>query len=213
MRHRKRADQSWLLRAARWLTKMPMNRARLGLMSASDDNNDIIDRAEDLYVARSVIAAKSTRRPLLAIADLVRFLTDREVVSLTPDQQAQLFTDRQLRDDFQRLKRSLSLFVMPAAAAASTDQLLNERNFPGAQVKITGSRKPGHFYVTIALEEVDSSPALLVLEGPAGDIARVALPAVDDRGTILILKDMASPSDARLINLLRDPSTIGTFIR
>jgi len=212
MRHRKRAEQSWLLRAERWLTKMPMNRARLGLMSASDDNNDIIDRAEDLYVARSVIAAKSTRRPLLAIADLVRFLTDLEV-SLTPDQQAQLFTDRQLRDDFQRLKRSLSLFVMPAAAAASTDQLLNERNFPGAQVKITASRKPDHFYVIIALEEVDSSPALLVLESPAGDIARVALPEVDDRGTILILKDMASPSDARLINLLRDPSTIGTFIR
>jgi hypothetical protein len=181
------------------------------------DGKDVFQRAEDLFVARSVIADAQPQAERLSIADLYRFLTD-PAFTLTAEQQALLFADRRLRADYQRLKQDLSpasrpqgAFEFPRVAAAS-DRALDERQFPHGSIQIAESQADSRqVYVVFALQQAQEVRAL-ILESVRGHLTKLKLEAPDTDGIIQLLLDTRNDVEAEVVRLLRDPETTGMFV-
>jgi hypothetical protein len=126
--------------------------------------------------------------------------------------------------DFQRLKRDLALvrrrrhetgyrtLEMPAVKAAASEEQHDDRAFEGARIRV----RPGDgqiVYVRITMDDPADNPGALLVEGPAGEIARAGLGQFDDNGQVLLIQDLAKESDRLLVALLRNPASSGTFLK
>jgi hypothetical protein len=155
-------------------------------------------------------------------------LTEQDVTAfvehgkpLSHDQQRLLFTDAGLRELFRKLKRQHAV-PLPAAArsparqgddapivemrpliAAATDQGEAPRPFAGGTLTI----RP----VVFTFDDPAIATRRLIIERARDQRAEsLELPPPDD-GEIMLVKDLADPADADLVDLLRDPMTSGTF--
>src|ERR1700760_342270 len=122
---------------------------------STDTENDLTRRADQLYAARSALAAARPRRRM-GLAEIVQFLGDPSR-SLTAEEQRQLFADPRLRADYRRLKAQATTFEMPALAAASSGNV-NARRFDGGSITIHPSRIPGQIYVIVRFNAPADSP-------------------------------------------------------
>lgn len=157
-----------------------------------------------------------TSSPLLTRSHIERFF--REGVPLSADQQQQLFTNPALRAEFERVKNEFAahlpsgdIFEMPKVAAAATSEKLTKRRFPGADLELEPSRRPQRILVILTLDSAvrETPPQALVLKGK-DEIEWLELPKPDRDGKIQLVLD--DPQDAKIIRLLGDRETTGTFV-
>jgi len=175
---------------------------------ATDTENDIARRADQLFVARSAVADAKRPRHRFGIAEIVQFLNDPSR-SLTPEEQRALFADPRLRADYRRLKEQATTFELPALAAASSGNV-NARRFEGGSISIHPSRVPGQVYVIVRFNWPANSPRMMLLESTAGDLLKRALPSADQQGEVMMV--LNESSDAEFLRLLTDPTSTGTFV-
>ena len=169
------------------------------------------ERAQDLYVARSVLDDTPGERLVLGIADLVAYLSD-PTADLTEQQWRVCRENPRLKADYEKLKSRLFVAELPAAAAAAQGDL-HERKFAGGFLRLRASAVPGQVYLIVTLEPTIAAPRMLLIEGKNGEVARIALPPPDADGTMLVIQDTArNEADARAIRLLRDPACCGVFL-
>jgi len=198
----------------------------------SDNDPSVIERAQELFVARS-IAAETIPRPLkLAFVDLYRFLTD-PAATLSPLQQRALFTEPRIRQDYRSLKNALRWrrpdkqipmdVQIPGVVAAAGDRDLDDRTFEvpvtdAAPIQISIRIRPAgigrQFTIEIRFSDALDPPRAMQIENEhLNQVAKTALPAPDIEGRILIIKNMANENDAQFLRLLRKPTTTGTFLK
>jgi hypothetical protein len=182
-------------------------------MTAHDDDadDDIAQRADGLYAARAALADATPRPRRLGIAEIVQFLTDSRR-SLSADEQRSLFANPQVRADYRRLKAQLSVFELPALAAASDGQV-GARRFDGGSISIHPSRVAGQTYVILRFDSLARPPAALVLERPSGELVKRALPdGQSDSEAMMIVLDSHNADDETFLRVLRDPTATGSFL-
>lgn len=173
--------------------------------------NKVLDRADEIYEARALIA-HGKRESNLGVAELVRFLTTPGV-QLSPAQSQELFKNPKLRSAFKRLKEGVSASQLPMAAAAS-DGILVERPLAAGRIKLIPSSVSSQVYIRFLFHTaVDSWGDQLILETNQGRLLKLAVPALDSEGEALLLLNLNDEHDAACIGALRDPLTSGTFVR
>jgi hypothetical protein len=174
------------------------------------DTDDIAQRADRLYAARSALADAKPPRHRFGIAEIMHFLDDPSR-SLTSEEQRALFSDPRLRADYRRLKAQATAFEMPALAAASSGAV-NARRFEGGSITMHPSRVPGQIYVILRFNWPAGPPRMMLLENTAGDVVKRALPAADQQGEVIMVLDERSDADAGFLRLLADSTSTGTFV-
>jgi hypothetical protein len=174
------------------------------------DTDDIAQRADRLYAARSALADTKPPRHRFGIAEIMHFLDDPSR-SLTSEEQRALFSDPRLRADYRRLKAQATAFEMPALAAASSGAV-NARRFEGGSITMHPSRVPGQVYVILRFSWPAGAPRMMLLESTAGDVVKRALPAADQQGELVMVLDERSEADAHFLRLLADSTSTGTFM-
>lgn len=186
-----------------------------------NENHELRRRAAQLYVAwTQVEEPPAMREPIPTFGDLVAWLVDGKQLKL--EQLPLLFSNQRLRADFQRLKRDLGyvrhqrhetghrILEMPAVRAAASQRELNDRTFDGAEV-LMWSDEP-IVYVQITMHDPADKPGAFLVEGPGG-VAREKLDQPNDKGEILLIKDLANEFDRLFVELLRNPASTGTFLK
>ncbi|WP_088348118.1 MULTISPECIES: hypothetical protein [Rhodomicrobium] len=177
----------------------------------------IVQRAEDLFVARSLEGETADARRRPAFADLYGMLTGQGG-SLAPDQQALLFSDRRLRADYLALKADLvasgrALEIGRLAAAASSPDV-TERFSPGGSIRLSASNaRPEQVYVVIASADRRREAGCLIIEAPDrefGVMLPIDAPGVD--GRVQLLLDTAKEAHAVIVRMLKDPATGITIV-
>jgi hypothetical protein len=139
-------------------------------------------------------------------------------------EEAQKFwrADPQVRNDFEHLKLELQAkncglgFPAVAAAASSSDDALDDRKFEGGSIRIRRSSHQGQVFIVLRFEAnsaVANPPSALLLEGPEGEVVRLELPKPDADGQIILIKNLKDYQDSLLVQLLRRPQTVGTFLK
>jgi hypothetical protein len=178
-------------------------------MSADED---VFQHADQLYAARAAMAQARPRPRArgLGVAELVRFLVDRER-SLSAAEQQALFASPQLRADFQRLKSQLRVVELPAQAAASAGAA-DTRRFEGGNVRLHPSRVAGQVYVLFQFNWPAGTPTAILLEGSGGEFVKRSLPAGDAAGEVVLVLDQGSAADHAFLQLIADPRTVGSFL-
>jgi hypothetical protein len=165
---------------------------------------------------------------ILTEQDVIGFVEDGR--PLSHDQQRLLFTDTALRELFRKLKRQHAV-PLPASArsaarqaddaptvemrpliAAATDQGEDfDRSFAGGNLTIRPVGIDRQVYVVFTFDDPAIATRRLIIERSRDQRAEsLELPPPDD-GEIMLVKDLADPADADLVDLLRDPTTSGTF--
>jgi hypothetical protein len=178
------------------------------IMSAADDN--VLQHADQLYAARAAMAEAQPRARGLGVAELVRFLVDRNR-SLSAAEQQALFASPQLRADFQRLKSQLRIVELPAQAAASAGAA-DARRFDGGSVRLHPSRVAGQVYVLFQFNWPTGTPTAILLEGAEGHLVKRPLPSGDATGHVVLVLDQSSAPDQAFLQLIADPRTVGSFL-
>lgn len=179
-------------------------------MGAANDNSDIATRADTLYAARSAVAEVGPEGIALGVGEITRFLTGTGR-TFSPEEQRALFANPRLRADYRRLKSQLSMFELPALAAASDGQVATRR-FEGGSIRIHPSRVTGQTYVFVHFDAPDRMPAAMVLEHPSGEFVRRTLPVDRAEGEAMLLLDSHNPEDAAFLRVLCDPRSTGAFL-
>jgi hypothetical protein len=176
----------------------------------TETENDIIQRADRLFAARSALAETKRPQRRFGVAEIVQFLSDPSR-SLTPEEQRDLFADPRLRADYRRLKAQATTFELPALAAASSGNV-DARRFDGGSITIHPSRIPGQLYVIVRFNSPAGSPRAMLLESTSGDFLKRALPSADQQGEVMMVLDQNNDADAGFLRLLADPTATGTFV-
>lgn len=176
-------------------------------MSADED---IWQHADQIYAARAAMAQAQSGPRGLGVAELVRFLVDRER-SLSVAEQQTLFASSQLRADFQRLKSQLRVVELPAQAAASAGNA-DTRRFEGGNVRLHPSRVAGQVYVLFQFNWPAGTPTAVLLEGAGGEFVKRSLPAGDAAGEVVLVLDQGRAADHMFLQLIADPRTVGSFL-
>ena len=176
----------------------------------TETENDFAHRADRLYAARSALVGTKPPRHRFGVAEIVQFLSDPSR-SLTPEEQRALFTDPRLRADYRRLRGQVTIFELPALAAASSGNV-NARRFDGGSIAIHPSRIPGQLYVIVRFDSPASSPRAMLLEGATGDLVKRVLPSADQQGEVMMVLNENDGADAAFLRLLADPTATGTFV-
>ena len=175
------------------------------------DDPVISERAEHLYVARAVVEDALPEALPLTFADLVRYLSDA-TATMTAEQWRLTRENPRIRADYDQLVSNLQIAELPQAAAASQGEL-QERTFPGGQLRIRPSALAGQVYLIVTIEATLAVPRMLMIEGKDGEVARLVLPSPDaDRSMLLIQDTTKNEADARAVRLLRDPTSSGVFL-
>jgi hypothetical protein len=170
-------------------------------------------RIEEVFVGLSIQgeSRRADGRVRPTVRELLLYLTDPDF-DLSADVLKEVRNNPELARSFSALKGRLQCFVMPVAAAASTETL-DERRFEGAAVRLVSPKAmPGQTVVVVVLDDPRHAPGLLLLEGPDGELCRELLPEPDEEGRIQLLKASAVAADARFLALLRDPRSSGVFL-
>lgn len=177
----------------------------------------VLQRAEDLFTARSVENEPASARPNLSIADLYGALTGHGR-PLAPAQQALLFSDRRLRADYLALKADLvasgRALDIPRLAAAASSPEFTERFSPGGSIRLLPSKaRSEQIYVVIASADQRREAACLIIEAPDkefGVMLPIDTPAVN--GRVQLLFDTAKEAHAVIVRMLKDPATGITIV-
>jgi len=181
---------------------------RCRFMSANE-NSDIAARAAELYAPRAILAEARPEGMAVGVSDIVLFLGSGRAPSA--EAQRALFASPRLRADYRRLKSQLSMFELPALAAASDGQV-TMRRFEGGAIRIHPSRVAGQTYVLVRFDAPDNAPAAMVLEHPSGEVVRRALSIEQSEGEALLLLDSRLPEDEAFLRVLCDPKSTGGFL-
>jgi hypothetical protein len=179
------------------------------MTAAADHDDDIAHRAEKLYAARSALAETQPSQRRLGVAEILQFLNDPQH-SLSMEEQRALFADPKLRADYRRLKSQVAIAELPALAAASAGDV-NSRRFDGGTVSIHPSRVHGQIYVILRFNW-PTPPRTMLLEDTGGDLVKRSLPPVDANGEIMMVLDEKKTSDAAFLRMIRDPTSMGSFL-
>jgi hypothetical protein len=190
------------------------------------------DRVNELYVAWTLAEeSPPVAAPILSASGIVSFLAGN--LTLSEEQQEYLFAQPRLYADFESLLRGYSasrtvaprqevspadIAEIPMAAAASDDGALNDRIFPGAAIRIRNFGPEYEFLLTVTLRSWPALPAALLIRNiDARRLSRISLqgvsgglqPAVE----INLRRDVRRPDHAQQLSLLRQPTTVGVFLR
>jgi hypothetical protein len=179
-------------------------------MGAANDNSDVATRAAELYAARAAVADARPDGVALGVAEIALFLSGTGR-ALSAEEQHTLFANHRLRADYRRLKAQLSMFELPALAAASDGQVATRR-FDGGSIRIHLSRVTGWTYVFVRFDTPDRVPAAMLLEHPSGEFVRRTLPVDRPEGEAMLLLDSHNPEDAAFLRVLCDPRSTGAFL-
>jgi hypothetical protein len=183
-----------------------------------------------LAKARAEIDAEDAAEPKaqtsVTEADMLAFLENG--TPFTHAQQRLLFADAPTRERFLALRRQYAAPLpggapTPAApaiaeiqtqiAAADAQGLEFERAFAGGTLKVTRVGIGEQVYVLFRFDNPEIATRALIVERVRDEqIERIELPP-PDAGEILLIKDLAVPEEAALVDLLRDPNTSGEFQR
>lgn len=162
-------------------------------------------------------ALLEAEHPLLDEAGLIAFIEGRRALSQA--QQQALFSDATLRARYQALKAERvvkragrPVLDMPAQIAAATQREgAFARSLGGGKLRVEPVGIDAQVYVIIDIED-EAMPAALLLERVRdAAVLRLALPAAED-GQIVLIRDLAVPAEAMLMEMLRDPTTTGVFL-
>lgn len=106
------------------------------------------------------------------------------------------------------------LAEMPARiAAADEPQATFSRDFAGGTLRIAPVGIDRQVYVVIRFDDPATAARALEIERPRDQrIVRLDLPPADE-GEIVLIKDLAVAEEAELVELLRDLSASGVFLR
>jgi hypothetical protein len=155
------------------------------------------------------------------VAELKRYLIDVGA-TLAADLRRALLVDAGLRRKLHQLWVELAEvregMTLPTVAAAS-DGELSERRFEGGVVRLAKSAKDAReVYVIIEFDRSflkarphSFSPTVLLLCSPDGRVAKLALESSDQDGIVQDLLNTADEEKKQIVELLRDPLTIGRF--
>jgi hypothetical protein len=174
------------------------------------ETDDIAQRADLLYAARTALAEAKRPTRRFGVAEVVQFLNDPSR-NLTAEEQRLLFSDPRLRADYRRLKAQATTFELPALAAASSGAV-NSRRFEGGSVSTHPSRVPGQIYVILRFSWPAGAPRMMLLESVEGHLVKRALPSADKQGEVMMVLNERSDADAGFLRLLADPTSTGTFV-
>lgn len=174
-------------------------------------------------------AAAQPSQVAVSEGDIIAFLETGK--PLTHTQQRLLFTDPGLRELFRSVKRQHAVALpqrsggqapatdgrvveMPALIAAAIDRGGDfQRPFAGGALRINPVGIERQVYVVFTFDDPATVTRVLIVERQRDErIERLELPAPDD-GEIVLIKDLAVPEDADIVNLLRDPNSSGAFLR
>lgn len=168
------------------------------------------DRANEIYANWELLEA-DWPTVSLGTRELFLFLSDADF-QLSPAQTAKLFGSPKLRKTLQALKQELRVAEMPRLAAASSADDLQERRFPGGKVWNVASEGNDQQVIFVAeFEDPDYAPASLKLIGADGATATLKLERPEG-GVVQIPLDLSNDNHRRIVELLRDPGSIGFFI-
>ncbi len=198
------------------------------------DEDGIIRRAEELYRSWTLVEdGEPQPSAAIALADLMAFLGEGR--PLSHEQQRALFTDARLRATFQSLRadfalasgrpsasgaagaqgvgpRPLELPAQIAAASASGPDF--QRPFDGGSLKVAASGVGEEVYIVITLDDPLLAPRALLIEAQGRNkMEQMALPPRDGDGEIVLIKNLSEPADAAVVEMLRDPTATGLFLR
>jgi hypothetical protein len=179
-------------------------------MTAADHADEIARRADELYAARAAMEDRSRPAPRIGIAEILQFLDDPGR-SLSIDEQRSLFTDPQLRADFQRLKSQTAIADLPVLAAASAGDV-STRRFEGGTLTIHQSRIPGQVYVVLRFDRAEGAPRAMLLEPAGMELIKRTLPAADPNGEVMLVLDDKIASDQAFLRAISDPTSTGSFL-
>ncbi len=135
--------------------------------------------------------------------------------------QRRLFADPSLRERFRALQRERSVALpgpaprvaeMPQRiAAADLPQIPFTRALAGGSLSVEEVGIERQVYVVIRFEPGVTARALVIERAADGRIVRLDLPPADE-GEVVLVKDLAVPAEAELIELLADPAASGPFL-
>lgn len=180
----------------------------------SDPVEDPFDAADRLFIAERSLTEAAAAGPSerLDVGTLHAFLTDPGRID-TDRLTRLLFGDPRARRDLAALRDRMALVRLPALAAASTDEALEERRFPGGVLTLVPARRGGQLYLSIRFDEpVPQGPLVLLVEGPGEDLARMPLPGADAEGALFAILDLADPGQASVAALLARPDCSATLL-
>ena len=184
-------------------------------MSITDPT--IVQRAEELFAARSLKSELVSTWPRLAFADLYGLLNGQGC-PLAPEQQALMFSDRRLRADYFALKADLiasgRVLEIPRQAAAASRPEVTERFSPGGSIRLWASKAHAEqVYVVIASADQRREVACLIIEAPDQEFG-VMLPidAPGVNGRVQLLLDTTKEVHAVIVRMLKDPATGITIV-
>jgi hypothetical protein len=155
------------------------------------------------------------------VTELKHYLMDVGA-TLTADLRRALLIDAGLRKKLHQLWAELAALgggiALPTMAAAS-DGELSERRFEGGVVRLAESAKDARqVYVIIEFDRSwlqawrpSFSPTVLLLCSPDGRVAKLELESFDHDGIVQDLLNTADQEKKQIVELLRDPLTVGRF--
>jgi len=145
-------------------------------------------------------------------------------MSLSHAQQRLLFTDPPTRERFLALRHQHAAYVQTPAGPAIAEMRTRiaaagplddkfERPLAGGTLRINPVGIGKQVYVVFSFDDPAVATRVLILDRARDErIERVDLP-LPDAGEIVLIKDLAVPAEAALVDMLRDPSTSGVFLR
>ena len=185
-----------------------------------DEVDDLRDRVAELTLDHDATAPVAAQTPLAALRAAI--LAKRP---LTMDQQRSLFANPALRADYNAMIRGEALplpvfarepvsetpsLSMPARIAASSDKVVNDRSFPGGDVRIRSAGRPNLLQVRIEVTTETFPYTMLELRGSDGVVGCLSFRPPDHNVSTRTV-DLNDPHDAEAIGLLRDIRSVGTF--
>lgn len=175
-----------------------------------------LERAEEIYVLRSVLRDGEPSPGLVGIGDLVRLVrggSSRKGSALDVEQTRFLFSQPRLMKIYRALKQPLAVAELGMAAAAS-DGDIPARFFDGGRLTLS-FQADGSASIFVQLDEEVQWPAVdLILQSENDGVVRLAFQTAPwDDGTMLEFLDLADPAHQALIRMIRDPYSEGTFVR
>jgi hypothetical protein len=177
--------------------------------------------AETLFQNQEVFFSDAHETEPAQEADNPIFSLLIDGTALKPDEQRSWFQDPRIQQDFfhfedkLKLRRPHANLNFPVAIAAASTVALNDRVFQGGSLRLREASNPQQIFIILQFEDPAvraNPPTALLIKGPEHQLVQLELSRPDADGKIILIKDLTSKPDRLLIELLRNPLSVGEFL-